>query len=179
MQLRGIKTMARTLLVSMLVPVLASVLSFNAIAQEESNDLMSPVVPENAVDFKMTAKLAHELITQQQANLLGDGSQLVSLYYFGQNQLTSVVGLERVGDDYLPIRWLLVFESSTLVGWYYPVGEFPAKFNNGHLAFPRGASAEDIYLFPHPPSVMTIEGVEIPFVTPQSASALTLSKPAN
>jgi len=72
----------------------------------------------------MNAKQAHQLIREQKPELLGDGSQLVSLYYFGQNQDTSVVGLERVGEDYLPIRWLLVFSGDALLGWYFPVMSF-------------------------------------------------------
>jgi hypothetical protein len=119
----------------------------------------------NADEFNMTAKLAHQLIKHQQPDLLGDGSQLVSLYYFGQNDTTSVVGLERVADDYLPIRWLLVFKGEQLLGWYYPVVEFPAFFKEGHLIFPVGSKAEEVYLFPEPPAVIVIENIQILFVT--------------
>jgi len=118
----------------------------------------------------MTAEKAHQLIRQQQPQLLGDGTQLVSLYYFGQNDDTAVVGLERVGDDYLPIRWLLVFKQESLLGWYYPSLEFPAKFADGHLTFPQGTKSEDIYLFPFPPSSMTIEDQVIPFIRSQPKS---------
>lgn len=120
-------------------------------------------------DLLMTAQKAHELIRQQQPQLLGDGTQLVSLYYFGQNGDTSVVGLERVGDDYLPIRWLLVFKHESLLGWYYPSVEFPAKFSEGHLTFPRGSAEEDINLFPMPPVTIVLEGKEIPFISAGAA----------
>jgi hypothetical protein len=144
--------------------------------------LVQPSVPapqSPALDFSMTAKLAHQLISDQQLSLLGDGSQLVSLYYFGQNKATSVVGLERVGDDYLPIRWLLIFNEKQLLGWYYPIGEFPARFDNGHLIFPRGALAEDVNLFPLPPAVIIIEDIQIPFITPDTESLIeqTTSRP--
>ena len=119
----------------------------------------------------MTAKKAHELIKEQQPELLGDGTQLVSLYYFGQNDDTAVVGLERVGDDYLPIRWLLVFKQEQLLGWYFPSLEFPAKFENGHLTFPRGSVKEDINLFPLPPKQIVIEDQPVPFITPSDTSA--------
>lgn len=157
--------MARTLFISLICLLCV----FQAAAEFPETS----VVVEDDAPFKMTAQKAHQLITEQQANLLGDGTQLVSLYYFGQNQATSVVGLERVGDDYLPIRWLLVFENDKLAGWYYPVGEFPARFKNGHLTFPKGAADEDIYLFPHPPSTMVIEGIEIPFIPPHAISVET------
>lgn len=112
----------------------------------------------------MTAKKAHELIRLQQPQLLGDGTQLVSLYYFGQNDDTAVVGLERVGDDYLPIRWLLIFKQEALLGWYHPSLEFPAKFENGHLTFPKGSAKEDVNLFPMPPAEIILEETSIPFV---------------
>jgi hypothetical protein len=111
----------------------------------------------------MNAKQAHQLIREQKPELLGDGSQLVSLYYFGQNQDTSVVGLERVGEDYLPIRWLLVFSGDALLGWYYPSDEFPASFKDGHLTFPQGTQIEDVYLWPSPPVKITVENADIPF----------------
>ena len=113
--------------------------------------------------YAMNAKQAHQLIREQKPELLGDGSQLVSLYYFVQNQSTSVVGLERVGEDYLPIRWLLIFTEDTLLGWYYPSDEFPASFKDGHLKFPQGAQIEDVYLWPAPPSKITVENADIPF----------------
>ncbi len=116
----------------------------------------------------MNAKQAHQLIREQKPELLGDGSQLVSLYYFGQNQETSVVGLERVGEDYLPIRWLLVFNKDTLLGWYFPSDEFPASFKDGHLKFPQGTQIEDVYLWPLPPSKITVENADIPFYKPTS-----------
>ena len=118
--------------------------------------------------YGMNAKDAHKLIEQQKPDLLGDGSQLVSLYYFGQNKNTAIVGLERVGDNYLPIRWLLVFEGDSLLGWYYPSDEFPASFQKGHLMFPQGSQPEDIYLWPTPPKKITIENTTIPFYSIES-----------
>jgi hypothetical protein len=116
----------------------------------------------------LNAQKAHVLIKQQAPELLGDGSQLVSVYYFGHSDDLSVVGLERVGDDYLPIRWLVVFNKETMLGWSYPILEFPVRFENGHLIFPKGASVEDISLLPAPPKTMIIESQSIPFYTPKS-----------
>ncbi|NVK39014.1 MAG: hypothetical protein HWE18_13895 [Gammaproteobacteria bacterium] len=111
----------------------------------------------------MTAEQAHNLIQQQTPELLGDGSQLVSVYFFGKSHDLSVVGLERVGDDYLPIRWLVIIESQSVLGWYYPTEEFPVRFENGHLIFPKGTLVEDVNLLPHPPANITLENRVIPF----------------
>lgn len=118
--------------------------------------------------FGLNAQQAHTLIKQQTPELLGDGSQLVSVYYFGESDELSVVGLERVGDDFLPIRWLVVFNRETVLGWYYPSIEFPVRFEAGHLIFPKGTRVEDINLLPKPPHEMNIENQTIPFYTPQS-----------
>ncbi len=115
--------------------------------------------------FGINAQTAHELIKQQQPELLGDGSQLVSLYYFGQHEESAIVGLERVGEDYLPIRWLLIFKGERLLGWYYPCDEFPAKFDKGHLIFPKGSGVESIYIYPEPPAYIQIKDRRIPFNT--------------
>lgn len=144
------------------------ILCMTAFVHVNANEAHIPEAGEIEV-VEMTAKKAHNLIRQQQPQLLGDGTQLVSLYYFGQNDDTSVVGLERVGDDYLPIRWLLVFKQERLLGWYYPSLEFPAKFSDGHLTFPRGSAEEDVNLFPIPPSMIVLEGKDVPFI---SASAV-------
>ncbi len=109
------------------------------------------------------AKQAHQLIKQQQPELLGDGKHLVSLYYFGESESTAIVGLEQVGDDYLPIRWLLIFKDQTLLGWYYPTQEFPAKFEQGFLRFPKGSNVKDVNIWPSPPSNMLINDLAIPF----------------
>ena len=111
----------------------------------------------------LDAQQAHVLIKQQTPDLLGDGSQLVSLYYFGHSDVTSIVGLERVGEDYLPIRWLLIFNGEKLLGWYYPAYEFPAKFDAGYLIFPQGAGVKDVYLWPAPPPSITFGNTVVPF----------------
>lgn len=115
--------------------------------------------------FTMTAELAHQLIEQQQPSLLGDGSQLISLYYFGQSHSMSIVGLEKVGDDYLPIRWLLVFKKEDLLGWYYPVSDFPSAFKSGYLSFPKGAQTEDVLFWPKPPADILLDNKHIPFIS--------------
>ena len=130
--------------------------------------LVLTLVFSSAAVVALDAEQAHILIRLQAPELLGDGSQLVSVYYFGESHDLSVVGLERVGDEYLPIRWLVVFEHETLLGWYYPSSEFPARFEDGHLIFPKGASVEDINLLPAPPVSMIIENASIPFYTPKS-----------
>lgn len=113
--------------------------------------------------FAINAQTAHEFIKDQQPQLLGDDSQLVSLYYFGQHEDSAIVGLERVGDDYLPIRWLLIFKGERLLGWYYPCDEFPAKFDKGHLIFPKGSGVKSIYIYPEPPAYMEIKGHRVAF----------------
>ena len=118
--------------------------------------------------FALNAEQAHVLIQQQSPELLGDGSQLVSVYYFGDSRDFSVVGLERVGDDYLPIRWLVVFKKETVLGWYYPSIEFPLRFEDGHLIFPKGANVENVNLLPMPPVSIAIKSKIIPFYTPKS-----------
>ncbi len=115
------------------------------------------------LSYGFDAQQAHILIKQQNPELLGDGSQLVSLYYFGHSDTTSIVGLERVGDDYLPIRWLLIFKGQQLLGWYYPTDEFPAKFESGFLKFPQRAGVKDVYLWPAPPPSITIGKTIVPF----------------
>jgi len=113
--------------------------------------------------YGLDAQQAHVLIKQQKPELLGDGTQLVSLYYFGHSAVTSIVGLERVGEDYLPIRWLLIFSGEKLLGWYYPAYEFPSKFDAGYLTFPQGAKVKDVYLWPAPPPSITIGNTVVPF----------------
>lgn len=164
--------MARMLFLTLMITASA----LHAVPFNDAENATELLQPGNEPLFKMTAQLAHGLIAKQQPGLLGDGSQLVSLYYFGQNSATSVVGLERVGDEYLPIRWLLVFKNETLLGWYYPISEFPARFNEGHLIFPTGASAEDVYLFPEPPKLIEIEGAAVPFISSNLNPALQASR---
>jgi len=116
----------------------------------------------------LSAEHAHALIKQQTPELLGDGSQLVSVYYFGTSSNFSVVGLERVGEDYLPIRWLVVFKNETVLGWYYPSVEFPVQFQNGHLVFPKGSGIGKVNLIPEPPPSIQINKKMIPFHVPKS-----------
>lgn len=118
------------------------------------------------------AKQAHDLIEAQKPELLGDKSELVSLYYFGQSQVAgmeqSVVGLERIGKDYLPIRWLLVFEGKKLLGWYYPSDVFPARYELGKLVFPRGTGLSSVQLMPDVPVVLTLKDKQVPFYSVES-----------
>ncbi len=113
--------------------------------------------------FAMNAEVAHRIIEQEKPELLGDGDQVVSFYYFGQSDETTIVGLEKIGSDYLPIRWLLVFQEEELLGWYYPSQKFPLKIVEGQLKFPKGTKVEDAYLLPEPAQSMVIDDVVIPF----------------
>lgn len=115
------------------------------------------------LSYSLNAEQANRQIQIQQPQLLGDGSQLVSLYYFGESENVSVVGLERIGDDYLPIRWLLVFEGEVLLGWYYPCDEFPQRFINGQLIFPKASGIANMQMVPKPAEVIMINQHEIPF----------------
>lgn len=117
----------------------------------------------SSVVHSLNAKLAHELIEQQAPQLLGDGSQLVSIYYFGQSHSKTVVGLERVGDDHLPIRWLVIIESQTVKGWYYPSEEFPVRFKDGMLSFPKGSGIPPLLLLTDIPNAMVHNDHVIPF----------------
>ena len=128
-----------------------------------------------AISFKclaIGAPQAHDLIEAQKPELLGDKSELVSLYYFGQAQKNgmeqSVVGLERIGKDYLPIRWLLVFEGKKLLGWYYPSDVFPARYEAGELVFPKGTGLSSVQLMPTVPSALTLKDKQIPFYSIES-----------
>lgn len=115
---------------------------------------------------------AHEVIRSQHHHLLGDGKDLVSLYYFGAEQIeesaTTVIGLERVGDDYLPVRWLLIFENDDLLGWYHPVAEFPMSFKNGTIKFPKGLTDGPVSLKPAPPASLSLQGIDVQFHKPAS-----------
>ena len=125
--------------------------------------LVLTLVFSSAAVVALDAGEAHSLIRQQAPELLGDGSQLVSVYYFGESHDLSVVGLERVGDEYLPIRWRGVFEHERLQGGYYPSTEFPARFEDGHLIFPKVPGGEDINLLQPPPGSRTKENKSIRF----------------
>ena len=118
------------------------------------------------------APQAHDLIEAQKPELLGDKSELVSLYYFGQSQMAdmeqSVVGLERIGKDYLPIRWLLVFEGKKLLGWYYPSDVFPARYESGKLVFPKGTGLTSVQLMPNVPAALILKDKQIPFYSIES-----------
>ncbi len=113
--------------------------------------------------FAMNAQDAHEIIKLKKPELLGDGDQVVSFYYFGHSEQTTVVGLEQIGSDYLPIRWLLVFQNEELLGWYYPSEKFPLRFAQGELKFPKGTKVEDANLMPVPAKSIVIDDVVIPF----------------
>lgn len=125
---------------------------------------------------------AHEIIRTQYHHLLGGGHDLVSLYFFGSQSISgaekvvaentvaentvaeiTVIGLERVGDDYLPVRWLLIFRNQQLLGWYHPVAEFPKKLDDGKIHFPQGLEADVVSLFPQPQSEFTLQGVRVNF----------------
>lgn len=106
---------------------------------------------------------AHQIIKEQYHDLLGDGRDLVSLYFFGSERNTTVIGLERVGDNFLPVRWLLIFEGETLLGWYHPVVEFPKKFFDGILQFPKGLNADKVMLKPNPQSEFKLQDKTVQF----------------
>ena len=106
---------------------------------------------------------AHQIIKQQYHDLLGDGRDLVSLYFFGSDLGTSVIGLERVGDDFLPVRWILIFRGELLLGWYHPVNEFPKGLSQGKLQFPKGLKADDVSLYPQPQTEFQLQGNTVRF----------------
>lgn len=110
----------------------------------------------------MSAQKAHELIEQQRPELL-ETDELVSLYYFGREESVSVVGLERVGQDYLPVRWLLLFENEQLLGWYHPLPDFPARLEDGQLHFPKGSSIESLGIRSPRPLPMVIDNQHMAF----------------
>lgn len=63
---------------------------------------------------------------------------VVSLYFFGDYQDRTLIGLERVkGDDYLQHFSLLLFEKKTLIGYYPEV-----------VSFPKGVDKQGLVQFP-------------------------------
>ena len=124
----------------------------------------------SSANVGINTQQAHEVIRSQHHHLLGDGKDLVSLYYFGAQQIedsaTTVIGLERVGDDYLPVRWLLIFENDDLLGWYHPVAEFPMSFKNGTIKFPKGLTDGPVSLTPAPPASLSLQGIDVQFHKP-------------
>jgi hypothetical protein len=64
---------------------------------------------------------------------------VVSLYFFGEYQDRTLVGLERVkGDDYQQYFSLLLFEKQKLVGYYQNVASFPSGVDDkGVVIFPE------------------------------------------
>lgn len=118
---------------------------------------------------------AHEIIRSQHHHLLGDGKDLVSLYFFGSQQHqqteTTIIGLERVGGDYLPVRWLLVFQNQRLLGWYHPVADFPKAFKDGQIHFPQGLAADVIQVTPTPQAQFEMRGAMVPFVEPHQVES--------
>lgn len=123
-------------------------------------------------DTGINTQQAHEILRTQHHHLLGEGGDIVSLYFFGSEQLqaknTTLIGLERVGDDYLPVRWLLVFENQTLLGWYYPVAEFPKTFSQGKIHFPKGMKADILEIYPYPPEQFLMLGKPVQFHSAQA-----------
>jgi len=63
---------------------------------------------------------------------------VVSLYFFGDYQDRTLIGLERVkGEDYQQYFSLLVFEKKELLGYYKYVASFPAAVDpDGIVVFP-------------------------------------------
>lgn len=75
-------------------------------------------------------------------SLLMQGSHtdhVVSLYFFGEHNDRTLIGLERVkGDDYQQFFSLLVFNKKTLLGYYPEVASFPSGVDDqGWVIFPE------------------------------------------
>lgn len=140
---------------------------------DENVERLEPDTSIERSSDRFSAKAAHEILARSHPELLAGPDELISLYYFGSSSLKgkrlvpadkngltvarvtpleqsyrvlSAVGVERVGEDYLPDRGLLFFENDQLVGYYYPVNEFPSSFRHGLLTFPVGSGIKDVEL---------------------------------
>lgn len=94
----------------------------------------------------LTADWAEQYIKQNEPALL-QGSKtdhVMSVYYFGQFEQRSLMGLERVkGEDYEQFFTILIFENDYLLGFYENVLSFPSAISEqGEISFPYGISGK-------------------------------------
>ena len=89
----------------------------------------------------MTPQAAEIYLDHSQSPLMADShnDHVVSLYFFGEYQDRTLIGLERVkGDDYEQFFSLLVFEKKQLLGYYQNVASFPSQVqSDGRVIFPK------------------------------------------
>ena len=111
--------------------------------------------PQDAASYFGT-----EAVTPQQAELClesmrsplihnSEGDHVNSYYYFGVHHDRTLIGLERVkGADYSQYFSLLVFDQTTLLGYYRNIASLPLFIEpDGQLSFPRGVElADTIYI---------------------------------
>lgn len=90
----------------------------------------------------LTADWAEHYIKQQHPSLLhgSESDHVISVYYFGQFNNRSLMGLERVrGEQYEQFFTILVFENDYLLGFYKNALSFPSSINaQGEVGFPYG-----------------------------------------
>lgn len=94
----------------------------------------------------LSAVWAEEYLKQHDSHLLDDSEHdhVMSLYYFGDFEKRRLMGLERVrGEDYEQYFTLLLFEETSLVGYYQNVLSFPSSIDkNGQVHFPLGITGQ-------------------------------------
>ena len=99
-------------------------------------------VPLHSAQPTWVSPQAAEIYLHKHRSPLMQGSHddhVVSLYFFGEYQDRTLIGLERVkGADYEQFFSLLVFEKKELLGYYQYVPSFPSEVkNSGLVVFPK------------------------------------------
>jgi hypothetical protein len=87
----------------------------------------------------ISAEDADRYLREKVPALAGNYRELRAVYYFGESGQIALIGLEQIdAKTFLPKRWLLVFSLGELIGWYYPLNEFPRDMQHGVVSFPAG-----------------------------------------
>ncbi|WP_419810462.1 hypothetical protein [Bacterioplanoides sp.] len=128
----------------LLLPVYAADSSYNT--KEPLRNTKEPLhgaeVPLHSAQPTWVSPQAAEIYLYKTRSSLMQGSHndhVVSLYFFGEYQNRTLIGLERVkGENYQQFFSLLVFEKKDLLGYYQYVPSFPAAVEtSGRVVFPK------------------------------------------
>ena len=111
--------------------------------------------PQDAASYfatdAVTPQQAEQCLETMKSPLIhnSEGDHVNSYYYFGVHGDRTLIGLERVkGADYSQYFSLLVFDQTTLLGYYRNIASLPLFIEqDGQLSFPRGVElADTIYI---------------------------------
>lgn len=121
----------------LLLPVHATDSSYNT-----KEPLHGAEVPLHSAQQTWVSPQAAEIYLYKIRSPLMQGSHsdhVVSLYFFGEYQNRTLIGLERVkGKNYQQFFSLLVFEKKDLLGYYQYVPSFPSEVEaSGRVVFPK------------------------------------------